>query len=174
MRRGLKNKITCLVLLLLVLVMGADAGGEKQDERTALQERVQTLREKVTSLKREQDFLLFQKEMYAADSKYLVLDIKNMRGKLKYKYRVLRDFRFIPEMNFNNNALQPGMLILTQKMEGKNNRYVLTFESSLIVQWPHSATLQGNVNIPTLLLGEKDIRSVFSAVEEGARAYILR
>ena len=96
MRRGIKNKITCLVLLLLVLVMGADAGGEKQDERTALQKRAQTLREKVTSLKREQDFLLFQKEMYAADSKYLVLDIKNMRGKLKYKYRVLRDFRFIP------------------------------------------------------------------------------
>ena len=61
---------------------------------------------------------------------------------------MLRDFRFIPAMDFNNNAPQPGMLILTQKMEGKNNLYVLTFESSLIVQWPRSATLAGKREYP--------------------------
>lgn len=125
------------------------------------------------TLKREQDFLLFQKEMYASDSKYLVLNLAKKSGQLKYKDRVLKGFRFTPAKNFDGHALEPGALILTKKTGGKNNRFALIFGNALIVRWTRTAVLREGENIPTLLLRERDILSVFSAVEEGARAYIV-
>jgi hypothetical protein len=172
-RRINNSKIKYLLFMISVLLLGTNAGGQEQDDRAALQERHQALRKKVVMLKREQDFLLFQKEMYASDSKYLVLNLAEKSGQLKYKNRVLKGFRFISAKNFDGHALEPGALILTNKTKGKSNRFALIFGSALIVQWTRTTFLREGATIPTLLLREQDILSVFSAVEEGARAYIV-
>lgn len=171
---GINNrKIKYLLFMISALLLSTNAGGQEQDDRAALQGRQQALRKKVAVLKREQDFLLFQKEMYASDSKYLVLNLAEKSGQLRYKNRVLKGFRVIPAKNFDVHALEPGALILTKKTEGKNNRFALIFGDALIIQWARTAVLREGANTPTLLLREKDVLSVFSAVEEGARAYIV-
>ena len=174
MRSITKNKIKYVLFVISALLLGSNAVGQNQDELATLQVLQQTWQKKIHTLKREQDFLLFQNEMYAVDSKYLLLNITARSGQLKYKNRVLKDFRFIPVKNVNDNALQPGMLVLTSKTERKLNRYALIFGTSLIIQWTRSAAFRQGGNIPAILLSENDILSVFSAVEEGARAYIVQ
>ena len=162
------------VLMLSIWFCATNAGGREGEEHTAQLEQLLTLREKVTALKREQDFLLFQKEMYASDSKYLILNIVKRSGQLKYKNRVLKDFRLNSPNNYNANIIGPGMLTLTKKIDGKNNRFVLVFGRTLMLQWTRTAAFREEGPIPTFVLRKKDIRSVFFAVEEGARAYVVQ
>jgi hypothetical protein len=167
------NNKKYLLFMISALLLSASAGGQEQDDRAVLQDRHQLLRKKIEVLKHEQDFLLFQKEMSASDTKYLVLNLAEKSGQLRYKNKVLKDFRFIPAKDFDGHALEPGALILTKKTEGKNNRFVLIFGNALVIRWTRTALLREGGNIPTVLLRENDILSVFSALEEGARAYIV-
>jgi len=165
----------CLLMIALSLfLLGANTGAiQEQDERTALQKQQQALQEQISTLKREQDFLLFRKTMYAVDSKYLVLNSAKKTGQLMYKNRVLKDFRFIPAKNFPG-ALQPGMLVLLKKSEGKTDRHALIFGTALIIQWKRAVVPKKEARVPFVSLTKKDMLSVFSAVEEGAIAYLLR
>src|SRR5512135_3234238 len=83
-----------LLLFFSVFLMGADNGGQSGEERGKLLEQQKQLSARVKSLKREQDYLLFQSTMYASDSKYLVINISRKSGQLKYKNRILKDFHF--------------------------------------------------------------------------------
>jgi hypothetical protein len=150
------------------------AGAQEQDERAALQKQQQALHEQVATLKAEQDFLLFQKTMFAADSKYLVLNMTDRTGQLKYKNRVLKGFRFALSKKFAGSALQPGMLVLTKKSGAKSGRHALLFGTSLIIQRKGAAVPKKEAGIPVLSLPKKEMQSVFFAVEEGALAYIVR
>lgn len=168
------KKIYNISIMLLTLCFCSSSGAaQEQDERAALQKQQQALQEQVATLKREQDFLLFRKTMYAADSKYLVLNSTEKTGQLMYKNRVLKDFRFIPSRNFPA-AVQPGMLVLTEKSEGKTDRNALIFGTALIIQWKRAAVPKKEARIPFISLTKKDMLSVFSAVEEGTIAYLLR
>jgi hypothetical protein len=149
-----------------------EAGGQEPVERAALEERRQVLQETVARLKHEQEFLLFLKEMYAVDSKYLVLNAAEKKGQLRYKNRVLEDFRFRMVHFIGGQALQTGPLVLTKRTTGRNNRYILMFGTSLILRTARSAVSREEENIPVIVLREKDIRSAYSAIQEGARAYI--
>jgi hypothetical protein len=169
----LLRKLLWMIVLSLFL-LGANTGAaQEQDERAALQEQQQALQKQVATLKREQDFLLFRKTMYTVDSKYLVLNRTQMTGQLMYKNRVLKDFRFKPSRNFPR-AVQPGMLVLTKKSEGKTDRNALIFGTALIIQWKRAVVPKKEARIPVISLTKKDMVSVFSAVEEGALAYIVR
>lgn len=160
-----------VALLILLYLCGAAGAAQEQDERATLQEQLQGLQKKVIMLKQEQDFLLFKKVMYAADSKYLVLNITNKTGQLKYKNKALKDFSF---SSLQNYALQPGRLVLTKKMEGsEKSRYALIFGRGLILQWMPAAVPEEETRIPSLSLTEKDMRSIFFAIEEGSPAYIV-
>jgi hypothetical protein len=162
------------MIVLSSFLLGANAGAaQEQDERAALQKQQQALQEQVATLKREQDFLLFRKAMYASDSKYLVLNSSGKTGQLMYKNRVLKDFRFIPSRNFPN-AVQPGMLVLTKKSEGKTDRHALIFGTALIIQWKRAVVPKKEARIPCIALTKKEMLSLFSAIEEGATAYIVR
>jgi len=173
MRRVMKYNILSMVLVLSPFLLGMDDGGQGHVARTTLQESQQAMHAKVVLLKREQDFLLFQKVMYAEDSKYLILNITEKTGQLKYKNRVLKDFRFTLLKKAPRNMLQPGRLVLTKKAAEDKDRPALIFGTSLIVQWKRVAVIQREANVSTISLPEKEMRSVFFAVEEGAMAYIV-
>ncbi len=166
--------VVSLLLLLSIFLTGADKGDPDRGERAALRDQRRALHARIESLRREQDYLLFQKMMYENDSKYLILDIKKKTGHLSYKNRVLKDFRFQTSKNFPSRSLRPGMLTLTEKIEGKKDRHALAFGKSLIVRWKLSAVPKQQADIPSLSLARKDLLSVFYAVEDGALAYVVR
>ncbi len=170
---GLLNKLL-LVIVLTPFLIAADGGDAVRDERASLEAMRSTLRQKISSLKREQDFLLFQKTMYAADSKYLIIDVKHRTAQLKYKNRLLKDMHFTPSKKFPGRGLRQGMLVLTEKVEGKKDRDALVFGKSLVVQWKQSIVPPQERGLPSITLLKKELLSVYYAVEEGAPAYILR
>jgi len=157
--------------MLSFLLMAADGGGQgTADERESLNELQRSLRARVETLSREQNFLLFQKEMYVSDSKYLLLNVTAKTGQLKYKNRILKDFRFL----LSGNKVRTGMLVLAKKTEGKGGRHALIFGDTLILQWKRTTVPPHEKDIPFLSLTKRDLQSVFYAVEPGARAYVLR
>jgi len=170
----MKSKAACLLLLFSLFFVGMDGNGQEQDERDDLLEQQKALKEKIDTLRREQDFLLFEKALYATDSKYLIINLGAKKGQLKYKNRVLKDFRFTASANLAKNALKPGTLTLTKKREDPGQRHVLLFGKSLVIQWKRPARSPYATNIPRLSLSKRDLQSIFYAVEEGAKAYIVR
>jgi hypothetical protein len=174
----MKSKAACLLLVLSLFVVGSDGNGQEQGERDELLEQQKVLKEKIETLRREQDFLLFEKALYATDSKYLIINLGAKKGQLKYKNRVLKDFRFTASANIAKDALKTGALTgeltLTKKIENPGQRRVLLFGKSLAIQWLRPARSSYTANIPRLSLSKRDFQSIFYAVEEGAKAYIVR
>jgi hypothetical protein len=170
----IKSKAACLLLLLSLFFVSMDGNGQEQNARDELLGQQKVLKEKIETLRREQDFLLFEKALYATDSKYLVINLGSKKGQLKYKNRVLKDFHFTTSANLPEDALKPGTLTLTKKREGSGQRHVLLFGKSLVIQWKRPARPPYAANIPRLSLSKRDLQSIFYAVEEGAKAYIVR
>ena len=108
--------------------------------------------------------------MYENDSKYLILDIRKKTGHLKYKNRVLKDFRFQTSKNFPGHSLRPGMLTLTEKWKGRRTG----------TRWYSATRLSSNgsappvppqeAGIPFIKLTRKELLSIYHAVEAGALA----
>ena len=155
-----------------LFLMGADNGGQGPDDRAKLLEQQKQLNTRIEALKLEQDYLLFQKVMYASDSKYLVINITARTGQLKYKNRVLKDFHFTAAGRLR--ALNQGALTLTKKIEEPRARRLLLFGSSLVLQGKGVPAVQLKKGTPRFTLSKKDFRPVFYAVETGAKAYVLR
>jgi len=170
----MKSKAACLILLFLLLFVGIDGNGQEQNERDDLLEQQMALKEKIDTLRREQDFLLFEKALYDTDSRYLIINLGAKKGQLKYKNRVLKDFRFTASANLAEDTLKPGTLTLTKKREDPGQKHVLLFGKSLVIQWKRPARSPYAANIPRLSLSKKDLQSIFYAVEEGSKAYIVR
>jgi hypothetical protein len=154
--------------------MGADNGDENGEERGKLLEQQKQLSVRIKTLKREQDYLVFQRAMYASDSKYLIINISKKTGQLKYKNRVLKDFPF-KRVSVSDRAhrLTRGELTLTQKIEGVRQRKLLVFDKSLVLQGVNAPEVKHVAGIARYSLSKKDFRSLYYAVEPGAKAYIL-
>lgn len=136
-------------------------------------ERERGLRERAAHLRQEQDFLLFQKEFYVSDSKYLILDFWKGTCQLKYKNRVFKSFSFTPTSWEAVRALPPGQIVLTKKVGSDHRRLTLIFGQSLLIQSKPSAQAEKrHRDIPRLYLKKGDMLSLFYALEVGARAYI--
>jgi len=172
--RRMHNIVLIAVLILSPLIVGAEASSEGLDERAALRDQYKSLNKQLTALQREQDFLLFQKVMYASDSKYLVIKTKEKTGLLMYKNRVLKDIRFTPSEKISSRTFKPGKLVLTKKVEGKHDRNVLIFGDTLIIQWKRDWVPTREKKIPVLSLKRKEMLSVFYALEVGSQVYIVR
>jgi hypothetical protein len=175
LKRGIAPFSQLLVMgLLSIFILGANAGAVTQDDRATLEAQQQTLTKKVAMLKQEQDYLVFQKQMYAADSKYLVINLAKKNGQLKYKNRVLKNFAFsVPRKNLARST-QPGMLVLTTKTADAKDRFTLRFGSSFALQWKRDEVVKSVAGVPVLSLEEKEMLTIFLAVEEGALAYVIR
>ena len=160
-----------LFLAASLFLMGADNGEQGTDEQAKLLEQQKQLNARVETLKQEQDYLLFLKMMYASDSKYLVINITARTGQLKYKNRILKDFRFTSAGHAS--MLKRGAVTLTNKIEEPKARNLLVFGTSLVLQGKQVPAAQLQAEIPRLMLSRKDLMSVFYAVEVGAKAYIV-
>jgi len=172
----MRLKLFILVFAFLTLHISlpdVDLLAATEDQYKMLEEDRQSLHQRVAMLQREQDFLLFQKEMYMSDSKYLILNASEKTGQLKYKNRVLKKFHFKPSGNFSPETVQLGMLSLTKIVEGKGSPRALIFGTSLVMRWKRDATAKKGEGIPTIFIAEHDLLSVYSTMREGAKAYLV-
>lgn len=167
-------KTLSVFLFFSLFLMGASGESQDGDEREALRALQQSLRARTLTLTGERDFLLFQKAMYAVDSKYLLLNVTAKTGQLKHKNRVLKDFRFTLSRNFPGDTFRTGMSALAKKTEGKSGRHALIFGDALILQWKRATVPPREAGIPFISLKKRDMQSIFHAVEPGARAYVVR
>jgi hypothetical protein len=166
------SKTIWCILLLSLFIMGADNGDQNGEERGKLLEQQKQLSVRIEKLKREQDYLVFQRTMYTSDSKYLIINISAKTAQLKYKNRVLKDFSFKP-VSGRIRRLSRGALTLTEKIEGNRKRNLLVFGKSLVLQGKNAPSAKIEAGMPRFSLSKKDFRSVYYAIEPGAKAYIL-
>jgi len=167
-------KLFILYCVLSGFLINAAAVRANQDENAALEELHRTLQQRIATLQSEQNLLLFQKEMNTSDSKYLLLNISEKTGQLKYKNRVLRNFTFMVKKNFTTVVVQPGMLSLTKKVMGNANRHALIFGTALIIQWKRVLIAKKEEPALRIFVAENDLLSIYSAVREGAKAYVVQ
>ncbi len=155
-------------VLLLTAAAFAATDDQDRDARTLLLEQQRRLNSRIEELKREQDELLFLKTISATDSKYLILKLSAGTGQLRYKNRILKEFRF---QTGNGSRPGQGAAVLTKKRDEPKSKRALVFGASLIIA-PKKSTA-GSAGILRLSLLKKDFQSVFYSLEEGARVYIL-
>lgn len=155
-----------------LFLTGADSGEQGTDEQAKLTEQQKQLNARVETLKQEQDYLLFQKTVYALDSKYLVINITARTGQLKYKNRILKDFHFTAAGPVS--LLKQGTITLTKKIEGAKERHSLIFGRSLVLLNKRTPAASLEAGIPRIYLSRKDFLSVYYSLENGALSYIIR
>lgn len=165
-----------LLAVLFFLLMGApdetaqgQESGELGEYETLLARRHQ-LEEKLAVLKRERDFLLFQRVLERSDSKYLILDLREGKGTLKYRHRVLRNFD-LSRAGDSSRDLNEGMITLTEKRDRYGRRKMIVFGDELILQEKSRNPPPGTM--PMYALGSKDLAALFYAMDVGAKAFIL-
>jgi hypothetical protein len=167
------RKTVWLIILFSLFLMGADNSDQDGEERGKLLEQQKLLSVRIEKLKREQDYLIFQRTMYTSDSKYLIINISAKTGQLKYRNRLLKDFPF-KRVSGRVGRLSRGALTLTEKIEGNKGRKLLVFGKSLVLQGKNAPATELEAGIPRFSLSKKDFRSVYYAIEPGAKAYIVR
>lgn len=169
--KTLRNILSLALLLLLCSATGVFA--QEDTERQGLIERRDQLRSRIGKLQEEQDFLLFQKEMYAADSKYLVLDPHRRTGVLKYRDRVIRTFSFTPDSSASRPALR-GAQALTERIERTDKKRILVFGNALVLRTKQrTKTAVTGPNARHYILSSRDMASLFYALDTGSRAYLI-
>lgn len=167
-------KLITISAVLVHLFLGTYASGQETAEQQALEQQHRSLSRKVAALKQEQDFLLFQKAMYESESRYLVLSVGKGSGRLMYKNRVLKDFSFTPAKK-HRAGLRQGALTLSKKTADKDDQpLAMIFGKKLIFKEESTPITERMAKIPAFALDEKDLLSVYFALEPGAQAYILR
>ncbi len=171
MKNRIYNIAACLLVLLsAALLMGADSGDPGRDELAALRNRQSALRTRIEALKNEQNYLLFRRAMYHSDSKYLVLNVTTRTGRLMYRNRLLKDFRF----RFSKNFRAVEMAALTKKSEDKKNRRAFVFGTSFLVHAKGTPVPRGMKDLVVVSITKKEMASIYYALEEGALVYLER
>ncbi len=168
---SLRKYLSAIFLIAVsLLLMGADNGEQGVEERAKLLEQQKQLNARIDTLKQEQDYLLFQKMMCASDSKYLVINLASRTAQLKYKNRILKDLHFTSKGKVG--MLKRGELTLTKKIEERKAGNLLIFGTSFVLQGKRVPKTELPAGIPRFTLSRKDFKSVFYAVEVGAKAYL--
>ncbi len=162
------------MILLSSVLHGVASHAQEADERQQLTESRDRLQARIETLEREQDFLLFQKQMYVSDSKYLLLDLSAGKGELKYRNRILKNFTFTP-VPPSSRRPPPGALVMTAKRGMNGKRQALLFGSKLILQaGQKDGSGQGERGTPRLSLSRRAMAPLFYALDKGSLAYIVR
>jgi len=172
-----RDKKIWSAILLSVFLLGADGNTQEADERRQIEEQRKKLSAKIESLKREQDFLLFRKEYFRADSKYLVLNVPAGKGELRYRNRLLKGFSFALSSKAQFRGVPSGPAAVTKKVEGRGKRHVIMFGKSFIMQVKPKdvgPSPGGRISPPRMYVSKRDIQSIFYATEAGSNAYIVK
>lgn len=167
-------KKICPVILAVLLFTPLQGRPQEPGEQALLEEQQKQLQKKRDTLRQEQDFLRFQKGFYVSDSKYLLLDFVKEAGQLKYKNRVLKSFKFTPAFKISSQTIQPGAVALTRKIQTSGGWRSLTFGAALVIQMKSKAARREDRRVPRIAVSRSDMASLFYALEEGSRAYVVR
>lgn len=161
-----------LLLVLSLFLTGMDGTGAGDAAQDGLAKRQRELRSRIEKLRSEQDLLLFQRQFATMDSRHLVLDLTRGRGQLKYRSRVLLDFKFKLLSKRAVLTVPRGVQVLTRKIEGSDGRFALLFGSTFALRAKStSSRVRG---APQIIVRPREMRSIFFALEEGSTAYVLR
>jgi hypothetical protein len=166
---------TALALAAAGVVLGSSVFGQESDEARMLRERERQVRARIEALKKEQEFILFQRALATVDSKYLILDLRTGNGTLKYRGRVLRNFNFPLAGRSLPAARSKGIISLTGKLDGSPGKRQLLFNDQLlIIQSKHASTIKAKSKKGLhILLGTKDLGAIYYALEKGSLAYVI-
>jgi hypothetical protein len=166
---------TALALTAAVIVLASSVFGQESDEARSLRQRERHIRTRIEALKKEQEFLLFQRTLATADSKYLIFDLRTGKGMLKYRGRILRNFNCFHAGKHLPAALPKRIATLTGKVDGSPGRRQLVFTDPLvIIQSKHVSIGKAKSKEGLrIMLGTKDLGAIFFALEKGSLAYIL-
>jgi len=166
---------TALALAVAGIVLGSSVFGQESDEARSLREQERRVRTRIETLKKEQEYLLFQRTLAAADSKYLILDLRTGKGMLKYRGRILRNFNCALAGKHLPAALPKRIVTLTGKRDGSPGTRQLVFTDPLvIIQSKHVSTGKAKSKQGLhVMLGTKDLSAIFFALEKGSLAYII-
>ncbi len=97
-----------LLWLLLIALTASGCNSERRaEELERLRQERQALLSRLETLKDEHKFLMFEKEIYATDRRYLVLDTRSGAGSLRISGRVLREFSMVMNGCFVPEATSP-------------------------------------------------------------------
>jgi hypothetical protein len=164
-----------LAMAVAGIVLGSSVFGQEGDEVRSLRERERRVRTRIGMLKKEQELLLFQRTLAAADSKYLILDLRTGKGMLKYRGRILRNFDCPLAGKRLTGAVPKRIVTLTEKMDGSPRTRQLVFNDPLvIIQSKHISTGKAKSKQGLrIVLGKKDLGAIFFALEKGSLAYII-
>jgi hypothetical protein len=172
MKRSIR---TALALAAAVILLGSSVFGQESDEARSLRVRERHVRTRIKALKKEQEFLLFQRTLATADSKYLILDLRTGKGMLKYRGRILRNFNCLHAGKHFPPTLPKRIITLTGKMDGSPGRRQLVFSDPLVIiqsKYMSSGKAKSKEGLH-IMLGTKDLGAIFFALEKGSLAYIL-
>jgi hypothetical protein len=163
-----------LLLVILGVTLSSDCtAAAGTSERAQLATRKKQLESQIQTLKREHALLLFQKDMLDSDSKYLLLDMQKGAAQLRYKNRLLKEFSFKREKTRAYAAVEPGVLVLVKKEDGKQDRRYMQF-GNVVLRSKRSSRSRDEAGTIAVTLSQKNLGAVFYAMEPGAQAYIVR
>ena len=163
-----------LILPLAILLMGMDSAAPEADERTRFLEREEQLTAKIDSLRREQEFLLFQKALTGSDSKYLVLDLAAGKGKLLYRNRTLRTFDAAIPASLRKE-LHEGRYVVTSRSEGTPKERTLVFQDAFALRGKGFKGAQaGEKRLPVMTLARRDMAAIVYSLDIGSMIYIRK
>jgi hypothetical protein len=161
--------------LFLLLMLAGGVQARQGDGSAVLAEKERALQARIVLQQQRQQFLLFEKALSAADSKYLLLDLRAGRGTLRYRNRVLRTFSLTVRPPGAARRLSPGPVRLSAKIDGKPPSRELVFAepAAVIMAAKAGAGASKGRHVPRILLGTRDLASVFHALETGSYLYIV-
>jgi hypothetical protein len=171
MKRRTAQILACLLPVLSIFLLGMDGDGTGDAGLDGLAARQGELKARIAMLRSEQDLLLFQKQLSAMDSRYLVIDLARGLGQLKYRSRVFLDFTFRPLPKRVTRTVPRGVVALTKKIEG-NGRFALVFGTNFGLRTKNAAV--PDRGMPQIIVSPREMRSIFFALEAGSVAYIQR
>lgn len=172
MQRMIEKIALPAMALLSLLLMGMDNAPREADERKQLENAQKQLASRIGELKREQDFLLFQRSFAGSDSKYIILDLSAGTGTLKYRNRILRTFG-VNVSNPEHRPIRKGRHILASKTDGTMRKRALIVQNEFIIHGKgYSGRSAGERGMPGLVIGRKDLAALFFAVDKGTMLFI--
>lgn len=163
-----------LILSSAIMLMGMDSAAPEADERTRLLEREAQLTARKASLRKEQEYLVFQKALMGSDSKYLVLDLAAGKGKLLYRNRTLRTFDAAIPASLRK-ALQAGRYFVTSKSEGTPKERALIFQDAFAFRGKGFEGMRaGEMRLPVMTLARRDMAAIVYTLDIGSMLYIRK
>ena len=166
-----KKGILAIVLFAFLLV-GMDGQTREKDEQRRLEEKQAQLATRIDTLKKEQDFLLFQRSIAGSDSKYLIFDLSVGTGTLKYRNRILRIFGVTVSPS-GQSHIRKGRHVIAYKSDGSANKKEMVVADEFIIHGKaYVVKSAGGKRLPSLVIKQKDLASLFFVVDKGTMAFV--